>query len=63
VIDINKLTNKYYYYVAYSVDDKIIKYFEIFMCIFILREMFKFVLFILELIVITTPIDCKVKSV
>lgn len=54
MIDINKLTNKYYYYVAYSVDDNIIKYFEIFIGIFILRDMFKFMLLILELIVITT---------
>jgi len=51
VIDINNLSNRYYY-VACSVDDNIIKCFKIFMCMFILR--YKFILLILELIVLAT---------
>lgn len=54
VIDINKLSNKYYNVVFSFEDDNIIKYFKIFVCIFILWYTFNFVLLILKLIILTT---------
>jgi hypothetical protein len=56
VIDINNLSNKYN--VACSVDDddddNIIKYFKIFVCIFMLWYTFNFMRLILELTVLTS---------
>lgn len=53
MIDILKLSNKYYYVACSVDDDTIIKYFKIFMCIFILWCTYNFMLLILELIVLT----------
>jgi hypothetical protein len=53
VIDILKLSNKYYNVACSVDDDNIIKYFKIFICIFILWYTFNFMLLILELIALT----------